>query len=425
MNRVSYCKSALVALSAAALTLSAAVVSDAGAASPKSANATTTVVIGAYSDQSATNSLGLNFSAIWGGASSAARAINKAGIPNHPGVKIKVVTCDTQENPNQINACGRQFVSDGAVAVVGSFAALGSPDAILQTANIPNVTVNPLAGLDFTSPISFPLFDYAFANAGLVKGLKKVGAKSTFVLAADTGNNSTLAAVVKSAGKTYGLPSAGNAFLPPSGVTDFTSAVTSAMQSGADSVIFLASFPYAIGFIKTAQQLGYHPYYAAAQNFGTAAQDNQLAKLTNGKLIEYGAFPPLNLTSQFPTLKTFKTNMAAEYKAGDQWAAPSNETSYAIGAWLGVHIVSDIIAKTSPGTHITPQSVLASLNSGQGISLLGLGPNWEPTNVVTSVLPRISWPYVWLDKVDAQDNGTLLFPKAVNVSNVNYAQAYG
>ena len=413
-------KFALAALSVAALGGSTLVV---GAAPVSGAATTQTVTIGSYGDQISTNAIGLNFGpGIWSGAQSAARAINKSGIPGRPGVKLKIVTCDTQENPNQVAACGREFVAQHAVAVVGSIAAVATPVSILQSAGIPNIGVEAGAqAADYTNPDSYPIGDSQYTgSAASVVGVKKLGAKNIWDYTVNDPAATVTASLVKAAAKAAGIGYRGEYSESLSGVTDFTPAVTAAEQAGAQSIDMSTLVSYALGFMKTADQLGYHPIYDFTQNIGTPAQNQEIAVLGNNRITEYGNFPPANLTGQFPALKTYVDDMKAELKAGDQGAVPSNYSPFSITSWLSVHVVEQIIEKAPQGTTITGTTITNALNSGTSFSLLGLGPNWNPTNHFTSVYPRLSWPYAFVARVNPKGAGFLLTKNPVSEAHLDW-----
>ena len=406
----------------AVLLVSGAGVSSSASAATRSSS-DQVVKVGVYSTTASTNSVGEDFGGIFGGSEAAARAINKVGIPHHPGLKLQVVACNTHENPNDIAACASTFASDGVVAVDGSISTVATPTTNLAADGIPNVAINPLNAADFASTSSYPLgATSTLGNAAAGIGLVKAGAKKVWVLTASTPAAAIIPKFVQLGVQSVGGTFVGSYGVPLTGVTDFTPAVTAAEQAGAQGVVFVVPESYAVSFMKTAKELGQHFTYGVSQNYGSPQQDALVSKLAANHEVEYGAFPPVSLTSQFPTLKTFQSNMQAEYKSGDKNAAPSEVTSFAVQSWVGMHVIADIIAASSSPT-ITASTINTALNGGQSLSLHGLGPNWDPTNKVTALLPRISWPYIYLATVNKDGKPTLIGKKAVNLSNINFNSA--
>jgi hypothetical protein len=74
------------------------------------------------------------------------------------------------------------------------------------------------------------------------------------------------------------------------------------------------------------------------------------------------------------------------------------ESGYSTGAWLAVKEFANV-ADTISGT-INGASVIKALNSAKNLPVYGLLPNpWTPSATFNSTVPRISNPYVYLEKI--------------------------
>jgi ABC-type branched-subunit amino acid transport system substrate-binding protein len=90
------------------------------------------------------------------GAQAAVNEVNAAGGVN--GHKLKLLSCNTQTDPNVAAGCARQAVTAKVSAVVGTLSLEGnSVQPILAAANIPTIANQALAPLDYTSSNSFPI----------------------------------------------------------------------------------------------------------------------------------------------------------------------------------------------------------------------------------------------------------------------------
>ena len=99
------------------------------------------------------------------GAKAAAKAMNKQdGIGGRP---VKVLVCDTNNDPNIAAECGRTAVEEGVVALIGTLTPhADSFMSLMEENKIPSIG-NVLASIaDFTSPASFPISGGLPATAG-------------------------------------------------------------------------------------------------------------------------------------------------------------------------------------------------------------------------------------------------------------------
>jgi len=104
------------------------------------------------------------------------------GINGHP---VTLDICDAAENANQGAQCARQAVSNGDVAVLNGFTAMGSGvyEPILQPAGIPYVNPSLLSPVEFSSPVAFPVVAGVIAEyVGLGQVFSQNGCKNAGVI---------------------------------------------------------------------------------------------------------------------------------------------------------------------------------------------------------------------------------------------------
>jgi branched-chain amino acid transport system substrate-binding protein len=321
----------------------------------------------------------------------AVRAINKDGGFN--GAKGEVVVCDTKENPNDAAACGRKFVDEGVAAVVGGFTLQGSALLpILQDAGVPNIGAAATNAEDSLSPISFPLDGTLLTFPAQALQLGDSGPKSLYVARADIPDAAVVPNFIKAAANTAGVEVTGVGSTPL-GAPDLVPAASAAQASGAKAVSLIYPDTDAVKFILAADQIGYHPRFAYSEGGLNPEQMKQLGDLTKNMIVP-GPFPPLTAIKQFPELKQYLKDMRAEFKRGDDAAAPKYYGTNTIRPWLAVQALRDVIETDSGTTQPTAASVLAALNSAQNIDL-GLIPPWTPSNSPIPIFPRVSNPYIY------------------------------
>ena len=162
---------------------------------------------------------------------------SKGGINGHP---LQVTVCDEHGKPTDAAACGRQAVSEGDVAVVGSFSFFGTnimPPLI--KAGIPMFgECCPITPPEWTSTDSFPMGTQPLYSVGLVKRAVADGCKAINAVIID-GAQGFLPAM-NNAMKAYGKKFGKVVILPPTSQDD-SSLVAQATSGGADCVVMIVS----------------------------------------------------------------------------------------------------------------------------------------------------------------------------------------
>ena len=376
---------------------SAGFAAQASAASTPSAKAPTgpPLKIGFYYPVSA-NPVGSVLPMALSAARAAIRAINTSGGAH--GSPLQLDFCDPKENPNTAAACARQFIADGDVAVAGSFSTQGGTVIVpaLTAAGIPSLGVYPLAGADLTSPLAFPISGGSIAAfAAAPYFLKQAGAKKIFFPYV-SGSAGALAneAYVKAGAAKVGSTFVGDVGIPGT-APDLSPYIATVKSSGADAVVLGIPEAQSIQFIEQAAQQGLNVKY----EFIGFLPDNvqKLGPLLNN-LVVPNPYPPATSATeqQFPTLKQFATEMAAEAKSGDQYAAqkywfPIHTES----PWFAVHFAANVINAIPKSQTVTPQTVLTVAQGVQHENPLGVGPSFNWTQPKIAKFPRLENTFVY------------------------------
>ncbi len=307
---------------------------------------------------------------ILSGALAAAKAINAKGGIN--GRQLKVVGCNFQNDPNLAAGCGRQAVSDGAVAVVGECFYGSNLDPILEAAKIPYFVLAQLPG-DFTASDTFPIGPGAegvlISDVALLvkEGHPKVGIAfadisilsqqaQVFLKYADSGLKTPSGQKSSAAGS---VPIALTA-------SDYTPFVESLNSQGANGVVLIEQGPALKAFSTSAQQLGLHMAFAETS---VGYNNIQLKQLPNGFLLT-DLTPPPQTATNLPGVKLFRSEMAQASKAGVANAGPAYYDGAALFAWLSTYAAQQAISQVK-GT-VTPTDVMSTLKTIKTMNLQGL-----------------------------------------------------
>ncbi len=188
------------------------------------------------------------------GAQAAAKAFNKAdGIGGRP---VKVLVCDTKNDPNVATDCGQQAIDEGVVALVGVLTPhSGSFMPLMVENKVPSIG-NVLASADdFQSEASFPITGGIVATSGnLPRFLADAGAKTISVARPDLAEG----AVIKLFGDTA-LTSVGQSIkndVPvPTDAPDMSTYVQAALAGGTDGIVVALPGQQAINFVQAAKQV--------------------------------------------------------------------------------------------------------------------------------------------------------------------------
>lgn len=297
------------------------------------------------------------------------------GIHGH---RVVTDNCDDRSDPNQAQVCARRLVRDQVIATAGNLTSFGMVEApILDAAGIPQVGTEALSPEESTLPTSFPL-DGGLSEqlTGALVDAHRRGMRSIFVAVFDQPTGVQADGAIKQVAKALGLIYAGDVFIP-SAATNFGPYIQDAIQSGADVLVpALPSLP-TLALLAASNQAGakYHVAYP-----GGELRPDQIKMLGGARGIlngaaEFANMPPLSAGDRFPAIRRYKTDLDAEYAAGDKAAAPDLRTPGTLTVWLAVQIIGRL-ASQAPIANAA--SLLRALRTDRTVDTLGLTPAWTP-----------------------------------------------
>jgi branched-chain amino acid transport system substrate-binding protein len=309
------------------------------------------------------------------GAKAAAKALNKQdGIGGRP---VKVLVCDTNNDPNTAAECGRTAVDEGVVALIGSITPhSGSFMPLMVENKIPSLGVIVASADDFTSAASFPITGGLPATAGnLPRFLADDGAKKISIARVDLAAAAIIPsfadATLAKVGQTLN-----NDVPVPQNAPDMSSYVEAALANGTDGILVAVSGQDAVNFVQAAKQADPSVKLAVISTEPGAFRDALGADAAG--IIQGPAYlPPLSVKT--PEGTRFQKDMkAAGYK---------ETTGFRLNSWVSMQVLAQV-AEGVPD--VTSAAIFDALNTTTGLET-GLTPplQWTTSADVGLPLPRI------------------------------------
>ena len=304
------------------------------------------------------------------GALAAAKALNKKNGVG--GNKVKVLTCDTKDDPNVAAECGRKAVEEGVVALIANFTLHGNTFLPLMAENkIPSIGPNPASAAEFTSTAAFPIQGGAVSGFGdLPRFLADDGATSIALVRPDiaagaitgTFGNATLAKVGLKL--THEVP-------VPNDAPDMSAYVQSALADGTDGIMVGLGGQQAINFVQAAQQ---------------ADPDIKLALLSTEPAKVREALGPdaegIIQSSAFLSPSIVKSKEGNRYRQ-EMKSAGYKDDDNGLNPWLSMQVLASV-AEGLP--EVTGPAVFDKLNTTTGLET-GLTPPLQFTTAADIGLP--------------------------------------
>lgn len=334
---------------------------------------------------------GNNRAFITGGATAAVDSINAAGgVDGHP---IKIVYCDTQNDPNVAAQCGRTAVANPSVVAMTSDSTSfnSNVDAVLERAGVPVVGGIPFSQGEFTSKVAFNTTPGALSTPAegiiIVKQLhgKKIGVPYVGV-PAGAGIKPLTQAIVGPIGGTV----VGNIAIPIN-AADVTTQAAAEAAAKPDGILDALNAPQMIEFIKAyRQQGGTTPFVVGANELGAQAVAKQLAGF-NQDIYAAGWFDYASSGYQkyMADMKKFQPNALD----------PTNDLTTA--GWLNVELFAMASAKaikSNSNGRLTRAGLLSTMNSYTNFNLGGITPTIDFAKTQTALggnFSRIVNPYYY------------------------------
>jgi ABC-type branched-subunit amino acid transport system substrate-binding protein len=295
------------------------------------------------------------------------------GIKGHP---LQVINCDDRGVAPQATACARQAVSQGVVAVVGSYTFMA--EAVVPVLAKSNIawfgTCCPGTPSELTSKDSFPvgsgpLYSTGFTKKAIDDGCKKINA---VVIDGAQPYIPLMEGAMKAAGKSFFK----KPIILPATSQDYSPQVAQATSGGADCVLMVVSEgPYKAWMGPWAQSGTKARMYGPQGNLDKVSiQGNEQA--AEGSVIA-GSYPDIS------------TAPWADFRAAiSQYNAPQNldyNSLAGMGTWAGYTAFNKIVQSiTGP---VTAKSFFDAATKTTNLDLNGMVPKIDYTKEWTANQP--------------------------------------
>jgi ABC-type branched-subunit amino acid transport system substrate-binding protein len=290
---------------------------------------------------------------------------------------VKVLVCDTNNDPNTAAECGRQAVDEGVVALVGVLTPHSAGFMPLMEENqIPSIGVVVAGATDFTSPAAFPITGGLPATAGdLPRFLADDGAETISIARIDLAAAAIIPDFARTTLAAVGLDV--NQDVPvPESAPDMSSYAEAALAGGTDGIVVALTGQDAVNFVQAAQQIDPDVKIGVVSTEPGAFRD-ALGDDAVG-IIQGPAFlPPLSVKT--PEGNRFLKEMkAAGYK---------DTTGFRLNSWVSMQVLAKV---ADPLPDVTSAAVFDALNTTTDLET-GLTPplQWTTPADVGLPLPRI------------------------------------
>ncbi|MFJ3212623.1 ABC transporter substrate-binding protein [Streptomyces flaveolus] len=335
------------ALVTSGLLLAACGTNDAGAGS--SSGAITIMQIAPYHSQ--TTSLPMMKTSI----QAAVDEINDAGGIN--GRKLRLETCNEEQNPNVALRCAQTAVQERAAAVVGGLTSVGSTMLpLLEKAKIPYIGPDAITPYDGKSPASF-LFDAGVPGYAAMPAVAKTALGATKVAAI---HNESPAAPTNQDFFEMGAELAGVQILDnivvPLDAVDLTQYVSRAESDGAEAIVSSMSPDINLKLWKALQASGSSLRTVMSTGSVSPSLISQAGVAAEGTYLVQGT-PVADDTNEW----------GKQYLAAMAKYEPDEKVLSGVGlrAYWAAHLFADV-AKTIKG-EVNSQSVWDAFNKVHGM----------------------------------------------------------
>jgi branched-chain amino acid transport system substrate-binding protein len=314
------------------------------------------------------------------------------------GRPIDVSLCDNNGDPNVASACARSAISQGDVAVLGSYSFdTNSMLPILQTASIPLVGNGATGSLDGSSPVSFPSdggsvgYGLGMGNYAATHGCHTVGVLSVDEPIASIASDAIAAAMAAHGGKTV------NVSVPAAGLPDYAAQVATMEREGADCFATNIGTSEIAKYLRDVRQSGSKGLFVSAlTSFSPLV--GKVDGLDQGVAVVASSY---SLTdSAAPGVSALKA-LVAKYDPSlmSQLGVVSDTNAY-----IGYQVLLAGLRGISPTAPITAPSLLAELNGLQDVNT-GFTPPLSFATRRSGIYSRIADTYQLTYLVD---NGSLV-----------------
>jgi branched-chain amino acid transport system substrate-binding protein len=310
--------------------------------------------------------------------------VNAAGGAN--GHKINLTICNDQFDPNKAATCARQAVSDHDVAVISSFE-INTPQVvpILEQAGIPYINATPVAPIDNTSSIEFPLTSGSPAQFGsLGVALHSAGCSHLGVVVTGTASTELgeqwLAKGMQSVGGTVSTVSVSLTQV------SFAPQVAQLESEGVQCIVPATAPSQAPTIVTAVAQSGKNLLIGGITSEFPAQSLSALGAQANGILLTGQEYRPTD--TSVPALQAV-ISAFAQYAPGQTLADP-----FGVDGWAAASVVTSLIGHAKGA--VTASSVLEAAKASTATDTSSvMSPFGFASVAPVASLPRLkNWGYL-------------------------------
>ncbi len=317
--------------------------------------------------------------AIEAGLQAAVDQVNDGG--GVEGHSLKLVVCNTENDPNTATKCARKAADDDSViATVASNTTYQEQIVpILSKAGVPAVGVMPHGPADFEDPLSYAIGLSILAPAGgAVAAVELLDIKKQAMIYYGTPAGAQIEGVINSALEPLGQQLTASVGLPPD-ASDPSAQVKAAMKGDPELILLALTETQIPVVVKAARQQGYEGLLGVpAGSYDEAKLDDQLGDLGKNIYVSGGQ------------VNHFSDGYTEFRKAID--ALGTKETisdSSAIG-YAAVNLVAESVKKAGPVDRAKLVDALIATSNSETGGLLPPLDFTKPQTLGSGKFPRIS-----------------------------------
>jgi ABC-type branched-subunit amino acid transport system substrate-binding protein len=293
------------------------------------------------------------------------------------GAPVNVVSCDDNFNPNDAAGCGRDAVSNKALAV---FTFTGFADSFvpaLAAAGIPDLPVNSVSAQENTNPTVFGLGSSIVSLIGQINIAASTGHKKLAIVVLDIPSVQFLVGIATKEAAGLGVTIV-KSIPSPVTQTDMSGIAGQVISSGANAMITIVPTTQQVPLYRAVRQQGASSkqiaFVSTLQNI-TPTTRAALGSAAEGMFLSSWELSPSEASS--PIVKQY----VAELKAAGQPHDAKSLNMLGMTAWSGAHMLADALkaAKLPATTANVPRALMQPI-IGKLSQKYGLNPlNYQQT----------------------------------------------
>jgi ABC-type branched-subunit amino acid transport system substrate-binding protein len=331
------------------------------------------------------------------------------------GVPVKVVTCDDQLSPNGDAACGRDAVSNQAIAVIADTGFGDQYGPIVTAAGIPILPLAQSSATETINKLSFPVGMGLPLLIGQLKLAAAAGGHKLAIMSVDIPSVGFVVSLVTKQASMNGISSVVDIPIGPT-QTDMAPFVAQAIASGADAMIPIIGPQSQAAIFKNLVQQGHTlTNFHAVGSFVTLSPKSVAPNITTdtGLLSASWSWAPSDTKN--PAVKQYLSELTAAGKPHGKFDVAMPDMT----GWAAMHVLADALkakhlAPTGANAVTALTANLSASTTHYGLLPIDFTHNAFPNDPSLAKL-RIFTHYSYYWKFTGKLAPVPLSPKAVDI----------